>query len=43
MADYVVNISSPLNLRSGLKVNYHAIYHYSYNLLICLESKRDVV
>ena len=34
MAGKVLNIKvcSPLKLRSGLTVNYHAICHYSYNL-----------
>ncbi len=34
MADNVLNnkVCSPLKLLSGLTGNYHAIYHYSYNL-----------
>ncbi len=38
MAGKALNIKgcSSLNLHSGLTGNYHAIYHYSYNLPLCV-------
>jgi len=43
MAGKVLNIKvcSPLKLRSGLTGNYHAIYHYSYNLPLATNLKRQ--
>lgn len=45
MAGKVFNIKvcSPLKLRSGLKGNYHAICHYSYNLPLCASRKQLLI
>ncbi len=42
MAGDVVNmkVCSPLKLRSGLTGKCHAIYHYSYNLLLAASVPR---